>query len=162
MRPILFAHGLEGSPEGRKPTAMRTAGFDVTAPDGRKMVLADRVTGLLSALDILDAPILVGSSYGGLAMLAIARDRPHAFSGLVLCAPALTWNEPPSGDPEALIAPPGTIVLHGRGDSVIPIARSEALVARSPGSTLISVDDDHRLTGSLDRLVDEVRRLAVR
>lgn len=160
MRPVLFAHGLEGHPEGKKPAALRGAALHVTAPDGRERALADRVAGLSAAVRGLERPVLVGSSYGGLAMLALARDLAQPFAGLVLCAPALTWNEPPAGDPEALIAPPGAVILHGIHDDVIPIAASRRLVARSPGTRLIELDDDHRLTGSLDVLVREVRSLA--
>jgi pimeloyl-ACP methyl ester carboxylesterase len=160
LRPVLFAHGLEGHPQGHKPTAMREAGLDVTVPDGRKRPLAERVEGLVAALKTLDAPVLVGSSYGGLAMLAIARDHPEAFSAVVLCAPALTWTEAPAGAPDALVAPPGTVVLHGTDDTVIPIALSRQLVGRSPGTRLIECDDGHRLTNSLDVLVDAVRDAA--
>jgi len=154
---ILYAHGLEGHPDGTKPTALRQAGFSVIAPNGQKQTLAQRVKALLAALEPLDQPVLVGSSYGGLAMLSIARDRPRSFSKLVLCAPALTWTEPPAGDPDALIAPPGTVILHGTHDEVIPISASRALVERSPAARLIELDDDHRLSHSLEVLVREVR-----
>ena len=40
---IIFAHGLEGSPNGSKIRALRNAGFDVVAPDFQGMVLAERV-----------------------------------------------------------------------------------------------------------------------
>ena len=40
---IIFAHGLEGSPNGSKIRALREAGFDVIAPDFQGMVLAERV-----------------------------------------------------------------------------------------------------------------------
>lgn len=153
---VLFAHGLEGHPEGRKPSWMRQAGLEVTAPDGRKQTLAPRVEALIAALGALDRPVGVGSSYGGLAMLAVARDHGDQLRGLVLLAPALTWNEPPAGPPEALIAPPGTIVIHGLNDTVIPIRASRDLVARSPGTTLIERDDGHRLEGSLDVMLEAI------
>ena len=162
LRPVLFAHGLQGHPNGNKPTAMRAGGLQVTAPDGRKRPLAERVALLLAALDRLENPVLVGSSYGGLAMLAVARDRPNAFRGLVLCAPALTWNEPPAGPPDVLVAPEMTVVLHGVQDDIIPIDVSRALVARSPDARLIERQDGHRLADSLDVLVDVVRDLASR
>lgn len=157
MTAVLFAHGLEGHPDGRKPRAMRAAGLEVTAPDGRQRPLADRYTLLVEALATLDRPIAVGSSYGGLAMLALARDHGERLGGLVLCAPALTWNEAPAGDPEALIAPRGTVVIHGTGDEVIPIEVSRRLVARSPGAVLWERDDGHRLENSLDAIVEAVR-----
>lgn len=162
MRPVLFAHGLEGSPEGRKPTTMRAHGMQVVAPDGRKRPLAERYDLLVQALGTLKKPIAVGSSYGGLAMLALARDHGEAIAGLVLCAPALTWNEAPAGPPEALIAPPSTIVIHGTQDEVIPIEVSRQLVARSPGAELWEQDDGHRLVNSLDVIVRAIETVAQR
>ncbi len=39
---------------------------------------------------------------------------------------------------------PGTVILHSRGDDVVPFADSEEL-ARKTGATLIEVGNDHRL-----------------
>lgn len=153
MPEVLFAHGLEGHPDGAKSRVMRDAGWVVHAPDGRKQSLSARVRGLRDALRTMDRPVLVGSSFGGLAMLALARMEPGAFTGMVLCAPALTWNEQPAGPPGALVAPPATVVLHGAFDAIIPIGLSRSLVARSPNTRLIEVDDGHRLSNSLHRLV---------
>ena len=41
MFPIVFAHGLEGSPEGRKIQYLRSHNFEVRAPDGRGLPLID-------------------------------------------------------------------------------------------------------------------------
>ena len=92
-------------------------------------------------------------------MLALARDHGDRLRGVVLLAPALTWDEPPAGPPALLIAPPGTVVIHGLHDDVIPIQASRDLVARSPGTTLVERDDGHRLEASLDVLVDVLRSL---
>ena len=46
MFPIVFAHGLEGSPQGRKIQHLRSNGFEVIAPDGRGLALAERLVGL--------------------------------------------------------------------------------------------------------------------
>ena len=40
---------------------------------------------------------------------------------------------------------PGTVILHSRGDDVVPFAASEELVRNSPGSALIEVGVDHWL-----------------
>ena len=40
---IIFAHGMEGSPNGSKIRSLREAGFEVLAPDFQGMALADRV-----------------------------------------------------------------------------------------------------------------------
>ncbi len=40
---IIFAHGLEGTPNGSKIQALRASGFEVLAPDFQGMVLSERV-----------------------------------------------------------------------------------------------------------------------
>ena len=47
----------------------------------------------------------------------------------------------------AKMVKPGTVILHSRGDDVIPFADSEELVKNSglPASALIEVGTDHRL-----------------
>jgi alpha-beta hydrolase superfamily lysophospholipase len=158
---VLYAHGLEGHPRGKKAQALLAAGLDVTAPDCRGMALATRIAMLDAALDRLDRPILVGSSYGGLAALALIRRRASELAGLVLCAPALIRVEPPVDDPETLVVPADLpcICLHGTHDDIIPLEASQRLVLRSPHVRLIERDDDHRLSNSLDALVDAVRSL---
>ena len=71
MFPIVFAHGLEGTPNGAKITALRDAGFQVVAPDGRGLPLAQRIEGL-DAATCEGGLILAGSSYGGLAAAWLA------------------------------------------------------------------------------------------
>ena len=159
--PVLFAHGLEGHPDGRKPTAMRSAGLHVVSPDGRRQPLAARIAGLEAALAGLHRPVLVGSSYGGLAALELAGRRHASLRGLVLCAPALIRVEPPVADPDALTVPASLpcTVLHGVHDGVIPVAASQRLAARCPHVRLLELDDDHRLAASLDALVAAVQAL---
>ena len=71
---IIFAHGLEGSPNGSKIRALREAGFDVIAPDFQGMVLAERVILLQQVCqEHREAkPVLAGSSYGGLTASIVA------------------------------------------------------------------------------------------
>ena len=60
---LLFCHGLESGPIGRKSQALIEAGYEVIAPDGRGRDLAARIAGLLEVLDGLPSPpVLVGSS----------------------------------------------------------------------------------------------------
>lgn len=160
---VLFAHGLEGTPHGAKPAALVAAGFDVTAPDGRRLSLAGRIAGLEAASAGRTGIVLVGSSYGGLAALIVAIRHPERFRGLVLLAPALLALPEIGAPPESLVVPPGIPcwVLHGRRDDIVPLAASEALVARSgPLATLQVLDDEHALRGSLPAIVDAVRQLA--
>jgi hypothetical protein len=159
MIPVVFAHGLEGHPEGTKASALRAAGMEVLAPDCRGCALAERISRVGAALDQQPGAILVGSSYGGLAAAWIASRRPEVVGALVLLAPALSLREAPVEDPEQLVVPPSvpTTIVHGLGDDVIPVAVSRALVARCPHVRLVEVPDRHELRGSLPRIVEEVR-----
>ena len=143
---IIFAHGLEGSPNGAKVQALRAAGLVVVAPDGQGLVLA-------------------GSSYGGLAAAWLARELGPRIDGLLLLAPALHHSEAPVHDASALCPPEGipTVIIHGLRDDVVPIGASRAYLAagRAVGApvTLLEVDDDHGLHGSLDLIVAQARAL---
>lgn len=152
---VLFAHGLEGRPDGRKATALRAAGLDVCAPDGRGLPLAARVAGLEAALEELERPVLVGSSYGGLAALVVAHRHADALTAVLLLAPALHVREPPAVDPDTLVIPPSlpAEVFHGTRDGVVPVQVSRDLARRCPHVVLREVDDDHLLRTSLDAIV---------
>jgi pimeloyl-ACP methyl ester carboxylesterase len=156
---VVFCHGLEGSPQGTKARTLRAAGLDVVAPDFSGQNLAARVATLLPVLAAHDGCVLVGSSYGGLAALcgAILHARGGgSVRGLVLCAPALILREPPA-DQLDLAPPCPTILIHGRGDALIPVAAIEAYAAAHPDVRLELRDDDHVLTRSLDRIVAAAR-----
>lgn len=152
---LLFAHGLESGPEGRKTQWLREAGHDVRAPDCRGLDLAARIDALVLAITS-DAPprIVVGSSFGGIAGLAaaiVAAQRGVVVPSLVLYAPALQLPVP---DRFALsLAPPcPTIVVHGTRDEIIPIDVSRAW-CRTHGVTLVECDDDHSLAASKNEIL---------
>lgn len=156
---VVFCHGLEGSPQGRKAQTLRAAGLDVVAPDFTGQDLATRVATLLPVLAAHPDCTLVGSSYGGLAALcgAILHTRAGGrIRGLVLCAPALLRHEPPT-DVTGLAPPCPTIAIHGRGDALIPASLVEAWAAEHPIVELQLVDDEHVLAKSLDRIVAAAR-----
>ncbi|MHC4599735.1 MAG: alpha/beta fold hydrolase [Planctomycetota bacterium] len=158
---IVFAHGLEGSPNGSKIRTLREAGFEVQAPDFTGLPLASRVALLLEATEGKRS-ILAGSSYGGLAACVVAARYPERFSGLLLCAPAFNVAEAPAEDPTALCAPDGlpTIIVHGLRDDVVPPEVSRLYRDRSgPHVRLWEVDDGHRLAESRDVIVEAAREL---
>jgi pimeloyl-ACP methyl ester carboxylesterase len=157
---LVFAHGLEGSPEGKKVRAMRAAGLEVHAPDFRQLVLAERVD-LLTQRTSAGGVLLCGSSYGGVASALVAARHPERFRGLVLLAPALLNAEPPN-DPDTLAAPAiPTVIVHGTRDTVCELDGSRAYQRRSGDHVrLIEVDDGHRLEGSLDLIVRELQALS--
>lgn len=144
---ILFAHGLESGPVGRKSQALVDAGHAVISPDCRGLDLAQRVARIVEVLLATSPPpLLVGSSFGGIAGLVaalVAQARGVTLPGLVLCAPALMLPPPPD-TVERLRCPARTILVHGTRDEVIPIALSRRFAAEH-GAELREVDDDHGL-----------------
>jgi hypothetical protein len=155
---IVFAHGLEGSPQGTKSRRLQQLGLPLTVPDLRGVPLRGRV----ERLEEITQPggiLLVGSSYGGVAAALLAQRHPERFIGLVLCAPALGRREDPNVAPDALAAPAGlpTVILHGLHDDIVPIELSRAYRDRSgPGVVLHELDDGHPLRGSIELLVQVV------
>jgi pimeloyl-ACP methyl ester carboxylesterase len=155
---IIFCHGLESHPHGRKYEYLVGAGLDVISPDFRGLDLAARVAKLEPILEQAGEPLVIGSSYGGATAICAAmhhRARGGKLSGLILCAPALGLREPPIEDLE-LEAPAPTIILHGTRDDVVPIAGSRELAARDANVKLIELDDIHELSGSLPELLGAV------
>jgi pimeloyl-ACP methyl ester carboxylesterase len=150
---VIFCHGLESAPHGRKYHALKAAGLPVRAPDFQGLDLAARVAALEPILAAAaEPPVLVGSSYGGITAVCAALRSGAPLAGLVLCAPALARAEPPADSME-LCAPCPTIVIHGTRDQVIPIQVSRDFAAGNDRVTLVEVDDDHALADSLDFIV---------
>jgi hypothetical protein len=131
---ILFLHGWQSVPGGVKPTYLRDHRHDVLNPalDDHDFALA--VTTAQAEFAKHRPQVVVGSSRGG----AVAMNINSGDAKLVLLCPA--WKK--FGTVRA--AKLGTVILHSRGDDVIPFADSEEL-ARSSGATLIEVGTDHRL-----------------
>ena len=157
---IVFCHGLESEPHGRKYHALVEAGFEVIAPDGRKKGLRERVDGIVAAIEEHRPRVVVGSSFGGIGALLgalVAERRGVRIGGLLLCAPALQVPDPPElGVTRHCPAP--TTIIHGLRDDIIPIDLSRAF-AREHGARLVEVDDEHALPGSLERIVALAREL---
>lgn len=152
---IVFCHGLESGPHGRKYHALVDAGLAVEAPDFRGEDLATRVAHLREVIAERDEPtLLVGSSFGGATAVLAAHGEPRVRA-LVLCAPALRLVD------TAQPAPAPCVVVHGTRDDVCPIEHSRAYAAHAD-VRLIEVEDDHRLADSLDVIVDEVGAAAAR
>lgn len=160
---VVLAHGLEGSPNGRKAVALREAGFEVVCPDGRGKVLVERIAQLAPEIASRRGVVLVGSSYGGLAALYLANTLGQHLRGLVLLAPALHHREPPMQQLPSLQVPADLpcAVVHGVHDDIVPIDVSRQLGLASPHVRLMEVDDDHRLTGSLGIMVECVRQMGL-
>ena len=160
---IIFCHGLESGPQGRKYHALVGAGIELTSPDFRGLALAARVDKLTAILSELDAPLLVGSSYGGITALCASINHAAsggAIGGMLLLAPALARAEPPALT--MTLAPPTSVtIIHGHRDQVVPLEVSRSFATRYPERvTLVEVDDDHSLAASIDFIVAATQALS--
>jgi pimeloyl-ACP methyl ester carboxylesterase len=152
---IVFCHGLESVPHGRKYHAMVDAGLDVVAPDCQKKNLVERVEILTAAIEEHAPVLVVGSSFGGMAGLLACLQASHQPRHLLLLAPALQLPTPVG---VTLRCPVPTTIIHGTRDEIIPIDLSRRFAA-AHGATLVEVDDSHALPDSLDLIVEHARRI---
>ena len=94
---ILFAHGLEGSPNGSKPTWMKESlGWEVICPEMSKngWTIADQTEVIAEAISKNeDIDVIMGSSYGGLAIANASERFAERNLRLVLLAPAFGLAE---------------------------------------------------------------------
>jgi len=149
MSAVIFSHGQESGPWGRKITSLarvaEAAGFHVSSVDYRGLATVEqRVPRLLQHCRAAGSvAVLVGSSMGGYVAAAAAREIQPA--GLFLMAPALGLaGYPPDPEPHA-----GRIVLiHAWQDDIIPVSHS-CRFARQWGAELHLVNGDHRLESRL-------------
>ena len=158
---LVWAHGLWGSPNGSKVTAVRERGIEVISPDFNEMELVDRIELLEKTIQIGDV-VLAGSSWGGLACALTAQKKPDKLKGLLLLAPALHYPEPPNDNPDKLIAPDGipVTIIHSKTDDIVPISASKDYVKRSGNNVnLIVVEDSHVLENSIELIISEANKL---
>ena len=158
---LLWAHGLWGSPNGSKITAIRESGIEAITPDFNEMELIDRVELIKKEMEKGDL-VLAGSSWGGLACALAAQEKPEKLKGLLLLAPALAFPEPPNNDPEKLLAPKSSpvTIIHSVTDDIVPIKSSKDYLRRSGDNVkLIEVEDSHVLENSIELIISEANKL---
>ncbi|MDC3310430.1 alpha/beta hydrolase [Candidatus Poseidoniales archaeon] len=94
---VLWAHGLEGSPNGSKPKWIKeNLGWDVISIDMSKRgwTIGDQTAVVLDKIsEIDDFDLIMGSSYGGLAVANAAKELLDKNLKLVLMAPAFGLAE---------------------------------------------------------------------
>ena len=158
---LVWAHGLWGSPNGSKVTAIRKSGIKVISPDFNEMELIDRVELLKETIEIGNV-VLAGSSWGGLACALTAMQIPEKLKGLLLLAPALHYPESPNDEPEKLIAPDSVpvTIIHSTTDDIVPISASKNYIERSGNNVqLIEVEDNHVLEDSIELIISEAKKM---
>ena len=94
---VLWAHGLEGSPNGSKPTwIIENLGWDVVAIDmsQKGWTIAEQTKVVYDKIsEIDDFDLIMGSSYGGLAIANAASELLDRDMRIVLMAPAFGLAE---------------------------------------------------------------------
>jgi pimeloyl-ACP methyl ester carboxylesterase len=150
---VVFSHGKESGPWGRKITAMaalaRDLGHAVESVDYRGLDdPAARVEKLVATAARIPKPIvLVGSSMGGhVSATAAARLRPR---GLFLLAPAFYMAGFESFTPQDVPCP--TVVVHGWHDDIVPVENSIRW-AREHHAALHVLNSDHRLEDRIEAI----------
>jgi alpha-beta hydrolase superfamily lysophospholipase len=134
---LLYLHGWNSVVEGIKPTSLRSHGHEVIEPALDHDDFERALATAQAAFDASQPDVIVGSSRGG----AVAMNLRSGHARLVLLCPA--WKKWGS----ARTVNPGTIILHSRGDDVIPFEESLELVRASglPDGALVEAGTDHRL-----------------
>jgi len=150
---VVFSHGKESGPWGRKITAMaalvRELHCAVESVDYRGIDdPAARVEKLVAAAAGIRGPVvLVGSSLGGhVSAAAAARVRPL---GLFLLAPAFYMPGFESYTPRATAC--RTVIVHGWRDDIVPVENSVRW-AREQRAGLHVLDSDHRLEDRIETI----------
>ncbi len=151
---ILFLHGWQSIPGGRKPTFLKDHGHEVINPKLPDNDFDEAVRIAQAEFDQHTSDVVVGSSRGGATAMNIdSQDTP-----LVLLCPA--WKKWGS----AKAVKKNTTILHSRDDNVIPFSDSEELVSNSglPSEALIEVGNDHRLADPepLEKMLEMCERLS--
>jgi fermentation-respiration switch protein FrsA (DUF1100 family) len=145
-RYVVFSHGQESGPWGRKISALaevaRSEGYHAHSVDYRGIdEPRARVAKLVEACKELAGDlVLVGSSMGGFVSVASA-SLLHA-RGIFLMAPALYVDGLPELRPGVLDCP--SAIVHGWRDEVIPFEHSVRF-AHTYRSALHLLESDHRL-----------------
>lgn len=147
---VIFYHGLEGSPNGDKPTALRKIFPTLESPDFQGVDPTERVRLASEDLEAHGEPAyLIGSSLGGMMAAIMANRHPNLVKGYLLCVPAMHW----SGHTKGITKVPAVAqMLLAKNDST---ALNDAALAFATqhGIPTRTVDDGHRLVGHVDLIV---------
>jgi len=145
-RHVVFSHGKESGPWGRKISALaevaRSEGYEAHSVDYRGLdEPRQRVARLVEfCKELAGDLVLVGSSLGGYVAVASA-SLLHA-RGVFLMAPALYMPGLPQLREDALDCP--ATVVHGWRDDVVPFEQSVRF-AQASRAALHLLESDHNL-----------------
>lgn len=150
---ILFLHGLESRPGGKKATFLKEAGYEVLNPALPRECFTTSIKITQDIIDLESPDLVVGSSRGGaVAMCVSTRGAP-----LILIAPA--WQRFISVQQleefKIRLDNQRTIILHSDKDDVVLPEDSNQLESMY-GIKKICVGLNHRMSDgdALDALLD--------
>lgn len=161
---IILSHGSDSGPDATKVSALaaiaETMGWSTQRPDyreddrrGHAGSVAPRVARLREAIGALDAPpVLVGSSMGAFASGLASLERPVA--GLFLLATPVSIPGYQAAFDLRQDVP--TLLIHGWHDELCPLDDLHDF-ARRRSLPLLVLDDDHRLSASVDAIGGQFR-----
>ena len=135
MMKILFLHGLESTPGGKKPTFLKEQGFEVMNPALPKEPFSIAVKIAQDAVQHFKPDVVVGSSRGGAVAMAI----DSGSAKKILIAPA--WRKYGVTNKADNV-----FVLHCENDDVVPFEDTQELFRSSYGVTVVSCGVDHRMS----------------
>ena len=146
---ILFLHGWQSTPGGRKPTFLKSHGHVVLNPPLPDDDFDAAVRIAQAEFDQQQPDVIVGSSRGG----AVAMNIKSGDTPLVLLCPAWKrWGT-------ASTVKPNTVILHSEQDDVVPFSDSQELLRNSglPESALVVVGlTDFESLGTMLATVEDV------
>ena len=170
---ILYLHGLEGTPSGRKATHLRKewAAFTPSLRTQDVSDLREKCNGdwrILEAQEIegsmkdayedavdavkyLQPDIIVGSSLGAALLYRLYADGHYEGAGVFL-APAVPYLLSPESIAKGKqnIKPSSTMWLLGEADTIVPNSENADICRLVGGNILYSPSDGHRLNKALE------------
>lgn len=161
---IILSHGSDSGPDATKVSALaaiaESLGWSTQRPDYREDdrggyagSVAPRVARLRAAIDALEAPpVLVGSSMGAFAAGLASLERPVAGLFLLATPVAIPGYEAAFD----LRQDVPTLLVHGWNDELCPLDDVYDF-ARRRGLPLLVLDDDHRLSASVEAIGAQFR-----
>ena len=172
--PVVFAHGLSGSPNGNKAILLKKH-FDAIAPALQTLELPQQAQALCEAMPPEHQSILIGSSLGALASLGAAQMTPERIGFLILLAPAFDLAKHRETFSDALVQRPGLMddapryatllpphgmpchVVQGMEDELFQIDKAIVFTQRVATASLTLVHANHQLDPWVDNLVPLVK-----
>lgn len=133
---ILFLHGWESTPGGKKPQYFQDHGHTVLNPALPADSFEETLQIAQEAFDQDGPDIVIGSSRGGAAAMNLSSGETPL---LLICPAWKNWGEAKS-------VKSGTVIVHSPQDEIVPFAHSQELVTvSSSGVRLIEAGTDHRM-----------------